>query len=61
MKLLVLKIMAVFMLLGATSSFANTAAHSEEKLSTHKEETYKSQDFLRWLVDFCVQQVYMHL
>jgi oxaloacetate decarboxylase beta subunit len=45
MKLFVLKIMAVFMLLGATSAFANTAAHSEEKVSTHKEETYKSQDF----------------
>ena len=46
MKLLVLKFLAFFMLLGATSTFANTSpVNGEEDASTHKEETYVSQDF----------------
>ena len=46
MKLLVLKFLAFFMLLGVTSAFANTAStHGEADISAHKEETYKSQDF----------------
>jgi oxaloacetate decarboxylase beta subunit len=46
MKLLVLKFLALFMILGATSIFANTASvHGEIDASTHKEETYKAQDF----------------
>lgn len=45
MKLFVLKILAVFMLIGVTSAMANSTAHSDVKESTHKEETYKSQPF----------------
>ena len=46
MKLLVLKFLAFFMLLGATSTFANTSpVNGEEDASTHKEEIYVSQDF----------------
>ena len=37
MKLLVLKFLAFFMLLGATSTFANTSpVNGEEDASTHK-------------------------
>ena len=47
MKSIVLKFLALFVFLTATSAFANAsaAAHGEASASTHKEETYKSQDF----------------
>ena len=45
MKSFVIKLFAIFMLLGMTSVFASSPAHSEEKLSAHQEETWETKPF----------------
>ena len=52
MKLFILKLLAVFMLLGISSAYASSSAHAEANGSTHKEETYESKPFGEMITGF---------
>ena len=52
MKLFILKLLAVFMLLGTSSAFAASAVDAEAVGSTHKEETYESKPFGEMIAGF---------
>ncbi len=53
MKSFLIKFLAVFMLLGMTSVFANTSAHAEGGASSaHKEENYKTKPFSEMISGF---------
>jgi len=52
MKFFVLKLLTLFMVLSFTSVSANSAAHSQEAVSMHKEETYQTKPFSEMITGF---------
>jgi len=52
MKFFVLKLLTLFMVFSFTSVSANSAVHSQEAVSMHKEETYQTKPFSEMITGF---------